>query len=396
MSYYNFDEIVDRQGTYSSKYDECWDWNPYLPKEDYIPMWIADMDFACPQPMLDAMKQRIDRRILGYACLSKADDYYAAVLGWIKRRHGINAAREDILFSSGVVPSARQVIETLSKAGEGVMIHTPNYDSLYGPIMELGRKPVFLPLDNHDGYYTINFEQFEEEAAKPENTLLLFCSPNNPTGRVWTEEELRRTAEICFKHNVSIFVDEIHNDIVRKGVNMISLTALYPGDRRIVTAMSTSKCFSAAGNNHSYVISYDPDIKAAFGHSKYCGAPNPVSIAGIVAAYNECEGWLEAMLEYLDGNFEYLDNFIKNNLPKVKFRISESTFLAWLDLSAYGKTEEEMYREVASTGLYLEYAEDFVGNGEGHARMNLAFPRSVIEKSCNLLKVILDRWDSET
>ena len=182
----------------------------------------------------------------------------------------------------------------------------------------------------------------EREAKDPRTTLLFLCDPHNPSGRVWTEEELRKIADICFSNGVKIFVDEIHNDLVRKSTKMISQTAMFPGDPRIVTAMSTSKAFNAAGNGHSHVITYDPAIKAACDNSRYCGSLNPLSVAAITAAYDKCEDWLDELRDYLDANLEYLDSFLKAEMPKAKFRIPGGTYLAWIDLSAYGYTEPEL------------------------------------------------------
>lgn len=391
MAKYNFDEIVDRAGTESLKYDAGRTYNPDLP-EDHIPMWVADMDFACPQPMLDAMHARLNRRILGYGNYSgtMSDTYYAAVCGWIKRRHGVDAVKENIAFSTGVIDSAREAVACMSNDGDRVMIFTPSYQYLYSPITEFDRTAVKLPLCNNDGYYTIDFSAFEREASNEKTTLLMLCSPHNPSGRVWAEQELRRIAEICFANGVRIFADEIHNDLTRKSSNMISLTALYPGDERIVTAMSTSKSFNAAGNNHSYVITYDPKIKAAFDDSRYCGSPNPLSVAAIIAAYNECEDWLDEVRDYIDGNMAYLDAFIKDNLPRAKFRIPEGTYLAWINLSGYGLSIEELKKKISMAGLYLEYSGEFVENDDGFARMNMACPRSTVARACEMLKKALE------
>ena len=392
MPKYNFDEIVDRKGTESLKYDAGRSYNPYLP-EEHIPMWVADMDFACAQPMLDAMHERLNRRILGYGNYSDtmSDEYYEAVESWVKRRHGIDAKKENIAFSTSVIDSAREAVACMSQDGDRVMINTPCYQYLHNPITEFEREVVKLPLNNNVGYYTIDFDKMEEEASNEKTTLFMLCSPHNPSGRVWSEEELRKIADICFKNNVRIFVDEIHNDLTRKSSNMISLSALYPGDPRIVTAMSTSKSFNVAGNNHSYVITYDPEIKSAFDNSRYCGSPNPLSVAAIIAAYNKCEDWIDELRDYLDGNMKYLDEFIKNNLPKAKFRIPEGTYLAWIDLSEYGLSEDELNKKISLEGLYLEFASEFVHNSEGFARMNMACPRSVVERACEMLKNALEK-----
>lgn len=391
MPKYNFDEIIDRTGTDSMKYDAGCVYNPHLPPQ-HIPMWVADMDFACPQPMLDAMHARLDRRILGYANYTSTlgDAYFNAVCSWLKRRHGIDAARDNISFAEGVINAAYALIDCMTKPGEGVLLFTPSYQYIYEPIGSLGREAVKLPLINTDGYYTIDFEAFERAAARPDVTLLLFCSPHNPSGRVWTERELRRLAEICFKHNVRIASDEIHCDLTRKTSNMISITSLYPQDKRIVTMMSTSKTFNCAGNHHSYIVVYDEQIKQTLDDNLYCGTMNPLSVEAVIAAYNLCEDWLDQLRDYIDANFAYLDQFIKTHLPRAKFRIAEGTYLAWIDLGGYGFDTKQLDQMISQAGLYLEYGGEFVENDDGFARMNMACPRSTVEKACDILKNVLE------
>ncbi len=388
---YNFDEIIDRTHTNSTKYDAGALYNKYLP-EEYIPMWVADMDFACPQAMLDAMKARIDRRILGYGNYTSTlpQEYFDAIINWLKRRHNIDAKRENIAFATSLMNAVREAVGVMSHDGEGVMVHTPQYPWIYYPIYEYQRNVTELPLIETDGYYTIDFDAFEKEASKVENTLLIFCSPHNPSGRVWTEAELKRLAGICFENDVKIFVDEIHSDIVRKSADMISLTALYPGDPRIVTATSTSKTFNAAGNCHSYVITYDKKLKQLFDDCKYCPSPNPLSVAALIAAYNECEDWLDEVNLYIDDNIDYLEKYLRENLPKVKFRKPEGTYLCWMDMRAYGLSEDDLNKKISQAGLYLEYGSEFVGNGDGFARMNVACPRSTLKKACEILKRALE------
>ena len=245
-----------------------------------------------------------------------------------------------------------------------------------------------------DGYYTIDFDAFEKAAARPDVTMLMFCSPHNPSGRVWTEEELRRIGDICLANGVRIASDEIHCDLTRKASHMVSITSLYPQDPRIVTMMSTSKTFNCAGNHHSYIIVYDQEIKEILDDNNYCGTMNPLSVEAVIAAYTKCEDWLDELRDYIDANFAYLDEFIKENLPRAKFRIAEGTYLAWIDLSGYVSDYEggmkELETRISKAGLYLEYAGEFVENDDGFARMNMACPRSTVQKACEILKSVLE------
>lgn len=391
MKKYNFDEIIERRNTNSEKWDEGLFHNSDLPKE-YIPMWTADMDFACAQPMLDAMKARIDKRILGYASYTSSmpQEYFDSIISWQKRRHNIVCTRENIAFSASIMACVREVVNTWSKDGDGVMIHVPDFPYIYTPVMEFDRKTVMMPLINTNGYYTIDYDLLEKECAKPENTLLVLCSPHNPSGRVWTEQELRRLVEICFAHDVRILVDEVHADIVRLDVQVTSLFSLYPNEPRIVTLTSTGKTFNNAGLQHSYAITFDSKLKAAIDDSRYCGSPNPLSMTSMIAAYNECEDWVDELREYLDKNIDYLDTFIHENMPKVKFWPPEGTYLCWLDMRAYGKSEEELVKQISRAGLQLSYGSEFLDGGVGFVRMNVACPRSRLIEGCNRLKKAMD------
>lgn len=391
MGKYNFDEIVDRHHTNSMKYDAGRVYNPDLP-EEHIPMWVADMDFAVAQPILDAMHARLDKRILGYSNYPSTlgDDYYDAVCGWLRRRHGIEAKRENIAFAEAVVSGAFALVETLTDPGDSVMILTPSYQYVYDPIWKLGRNPVKIPLINTDGYYTIDFELFEEVAKRPDVKMFTLVNPHNPSGRVFTEEELRKMAEICFANGVRIFIDEIHNDLVRQNVKMISMHSLFPGDPRIVTAMSISKSFNCAANHHSYYVTYDRDIWNGMNDSDYVGTTNPLGVEAIIAAYNYCEDWIEEVNAYIDGNMHYLAEYLRENLPRAKFRIPEGTYLAWVDMRGYGMTEQELSVKLSRAGLYLEYASEFVADHAAFVRMNMACPRSTVEKACRILKETLE------
>ena len=393
---FDFDEVIDREGTNSVKYSTGCILNPWLPQE-HIPMWIADMDFACPQPILDAMKARLDRRILGYSQVLDPD-YYLAVIDWMKRRHNIDTDFDSIVYSHGVIPAMEVAVERLTRPDEGVIINTPAYHPFDESVKKFGRRPVYSKLINTDGYYTIDFEDFEEKARDPKNTLYFLCSPHNPSGRVWTEEELRRVADICFENNVFIFCDEIHADLIRKGQKHISLMTLYPGEKRLITATAPSKTFNLAGNQLANILIPDHELANDWRMGMYCGLPNPLSVDACKAAYTDpaCERWLDALRDYLDGNLRYVDECIRKFMPEAVFRIPEGTYLCWIDLRKLGMTDMEMKEKVSRAGLFIEYADEFVADGEGFVRMNIACPRSVLKKAMKILCTTLGTgWEDE-
>ncbi len=384
MERYDFDRIIPRKGTNSVKWMPAGSMNPLLP-EDYIPMWIADMDFACPKPVLDAMRARLDREILGYSSFGDPE-YLEAVTGWMRRRHGLDVDPERIVFSAGVVGAVKAAVADFTSEGDSVLITTPSYAPFYHAVEDNGRTAVLSPLKKREGRFEIDFEDFERKASDPKVTMYILCSPHNPTGRVWREDELRRMADICFDNGVLIVSDEIHSDLVRTNEKHIPLAKLYPGCDKIITCTAPSKTFNLAGNQLSNIIMPDLDSAKRWKSSHRCGMPNPLSIVACRAAYNECEDWLEQLKGYLDDNFKLLCEFTSQNLKGVTAYIPEGTYLAWVDFSGCGLGDKELSERIARAGVLLEYSGEFVANDEGYARMNLACPRSVLKTALERIK----------
>ncbi|MEG1012595.1 MAG: aminotransferase class I/II-fold pyridoxal phosphate-dependent enzyme, partial [Ruthenibacterium sp.] len=300
---YDFDEIIDRSNTNSVKYGAGKMMYPGLP-EDFVPMWIADMDFACPQPVLDAMKARIDRRILGYSMILDPE-YYEALGAWMSNRHDWKVDPHTSIFSSGVIRTLNVAVEKLTKPNEGVLLNTPAYHPFNDAIKKYGRTPVYSRLVEHNGRYEMDWQDFEEKAKDPANTLYFLCNPHNPTGRVWTKEELLRIGDICFSNNVFVVSDEIHFDFIRSEQHHIVFASLFPNEKRIITCTAPSKTFNLAGNELSNIFFADPAIAQAWGADMALGNPNPLSIDACKAAYASCGDWVDALNGYLDENFRH-------------------------------------------------------------------------------------------
>ena len=384
---FNFDEIIDRKGTNSIKY-EAGRQNPNLP-EDAIPLWIADMDFATPDPILEAMHNRLSRRILGYSDLYDPA-YRKAVTGWYRRRFDWEVDPDTIVAYPGVVAAINAAVATLTAPREGVILMTPCYGPFDRAVRVYGRTPVYTRMLNHDGYYTVDFQDLEEKARMPKNTLLFLCSPHNPTGRVFSAMELARIGEICFRNNVFVVADEIHADLIRGGVEHIPFAKLFPNEKRLLTCTAPTKTFNMAGCHLSNIVIPDEQVREVMGQGIFTNLPNPLAIDGVIAAYNKCEGWLEEVKNYLDDSFLYMRDFIMKNMHPARFRIPEGTYLAWVDLRGYGYTDEELKRRLEASGLFVEYASDFVDNGLGHIRINIACPRRVLEEALARLAAALD------
>ena len=376
---YDFDQIVDRSNTHSMKYEAGRSGNPCLP-EHYIPLWVADMDFACAPQILDAMHRRLDRHILGYSLLG--NDGKRSVSRWMSRRFGWDVPPEQVIFSSGVVPALFAAVEHLSAPGDAVLLMTPAYHPFNDALRRYGRTPLYSRLiETESGRYEIDFDDFEAKVKRADCKLFFLCNPQNPTGRVFTEAELRRIGEICFANGVFVVSDEIHADLTRVGQRHIPFAKLFPKEKRIITCTSPSKSFNIAGNNHSHLIVPDEHIRREWDTNVYCSMPTALGIDAVMAAYDEAEDWLEELRAYLDGNFTMMAGLLAEKLPKAVFHVPEGTYLGWVNLAPLGLPEQKLKELVSRAGVFVQFGEDFVDNGDCHMRVNAACPRSVLKEA---------------
>ena len=373
---YDFDEIINRIGTNSVIYETSLNEEPNLP-ENYIPMWIADMDFACPPEIIDAMRKRLDDRILGYSDIIDPS-YFDAVKNWMKERFDWNIKKQDLYISAGVVPAISNLIQILSKEGENILITTPSYKPFYNTIVCNGRTPVFSPLKIEDDQYVLDFDDIEKIFRNENIKILIFCNPHNPSGRVWKKWELKKIADLCKAYGIPIISDEIHQDIRRKGTTHIPLAKLYPDADWIYTCTAPSKTFNMAGNHMANIFIPNQHVREIW-EEKFYYLPNPLSIAATKAAYEKCGTWVDQLNDYLDENFQLMKNYFDENLPWIKFVIPEGTYLAWFNMKNSGYSLEKIKDKfIKEAGLHIETGDMFVGNGEYSIRMNLACPRQTL------------------
>mgnify|MGYP005906922433 CR=1 FL=1 len=371
---YNFDEVIDRKGTHAVKVER-------LPKgadKDSLSLWIADMDFACAEPILKALHERIDRKIFGYT-MYEADECMDAVTGWMKKRYGWEESRENLFFCPGVVAAYAALINLLTEPGDGIVLQRPIYYPFTNKANSNGRVPVDNALIYENGAYRIDFEDLDRKMADPANKVLVVCSPHNPTGRVWTEDELKKTVEICKKYDKWIICDEIHCDLIMPGNTFTSFASLSEEtEKNTMTCMAPSKTFNLAGMMISNVIIRDEGLKEIW-LGRHYNFDNPLSIAAAQAAYEKGEPWLEELRAYLDENFRFTGEYLKEHLPKAKYRVSEATYLAWVDLNAYFEPDEHLPLFFAyKAGVLLEGGNMFVQNSDGFIRLNLACPKATL------------------
>lgn len=393
---YNFDEIIDRSNTNSFKYDLVPFRNPDLP-DDFISMWVADQDFAVAPPIINAMKKHLDdRRILGYSIITD-QEYFTTISNWMKKRHGWDAIPSNFVFTSGVVNALRIAVDLLTKEGDGIIFNTPAYKNFQVVVEQKGRKTDISKLKvDEKGYYTVDYEDLEKKCSNPNNKVFILCNPHNPVGRVWKEEELRKIADICFSHNIFIVSDEIHCDLLRNGYNHIPLAKLYPKEKRLIVCTSPSKTFNLAANQLSNIYIPDKYLRKKWKTQFIAKFPNPLSIEACKAAYLECESWLEQLKAYMDANFELLNERLKSELPQASFRISEGSYLAWINFENLGFSDDELKYRITRAGVFVEYANEFVQNGEHHIRLNLACPRPVLNESITrIIKALAENYISK-
>lgn len=384
---YNFDEIIDRRHTNALNTDGFRDYIfhaddsmtfPYK-DEEFIRMWVADMEFATPDVVIDGIRRRLDRRIFGYTRVFE-DAYYQAFSAWCRRRYGWSFSKEQLVMSNGIIPALFELVEYICAPDEKVLFLTPSYAYFQYAADAGHRQAVHCDLVNSDGYYTVDFDDLERKAADPKTTLFIFCNPHNPTGRVWRQEELERIAAIMERHGLWVISDEIHCDLTRAHLSHIPMGKVMADYPRLITCMAPSKTFNMAGLMISNVLIRDESLRATW-LSRHYNFDNPLSIAAAQAAYEEGEPWLKELQQYLDGNFSFTGDYLAEHLPQAKYRGSEATYLAWVDLSAYFQPEESLPMFFAyEAGVLLEGGNMFVQNSDCFIRLNLACPRATLEE----------------
>lgn len=382
---YNFDEIISRKGTHSVK----WEAGELLKQfgiterfdDDTISLFVADMDFPCPQPVIDALHARVDRLMFGYSTHKTSPDYTEAVQGWFQRRHGWEIAEEAIVYSPGTVAAINTAVRAYTEEGDGVIIQRPVYSPFTTAITGNNRVVVNNSLVNNDGYYTIDFDDLEAKARDPRNKLFILCSPHNPVGRVWTPEELIRMAEICLANDVLLISDEIHGDLVRKGVTHYPICTLVDDDR-LIACTATNKTFNMAGLHCSNIIINSGDLREKYMAKLGFSQPTPFAITALIAAYNEGEEWLAQVNDYIDDNFTFLCDFLTDHMPQVKFRIPEGTYIGWMDFSGYGLSPEEVHDRIYNrANVTLEDGKLFGDEGLDFQRICIPSPRPMLRQA---------------
>ena len=400
---YDFDREINRRGTNSVKWEFIHGRDELVYREEpddsaadtrLLPMWVADMDFPCPEPVVEALVARTQNRIFGYT--APTDSYYSAIVNWMNKRHGWEIVPEWICTTPGVVPALNMLVKTFIAPGDKVLIQPPVYYPFKKAVENNDGVLATNSLIYENGRYRMDFADLGLKAKDPKVKMVILCSPHNPVGRVWTREELLRFGEICMKNNVLVVSDEIHGDLILDGHVFTPFAGISEAfAQNSITCTAPSKTFNLAGLKTSNIIIANEQLRLRFRKTLDRSALKSVGAFGVVAleaAYNHGEEWLVQVLDYITGNLRYLEEYIAGHLPQITVVPLEGTYLVWLDLRKLGlgklELEQVMLKEAK---VFLDEGYIFGIEGEGFERINIACPRSILVEALERIRNVIER-----
>ena len=383
---YDFDELVVRRGTGCVKWDEA-------ENSDIIPLWVADMDFKAAPAIQEAIRKRAEHGVFGYTHVD--DSYYDAVISWFQRRHDWTIHREEILYTTGVVPAMSVAIKALTMPGEKVLILSPDYNCFFSSVRNNGCEVLETALLRVGDSFEVDWEDFETKCADEKTTVFLLCNPHNPCGRVWTAKELELMNDICLRHCVKVVSDEIHCELVMPGYRFQPFAAVSEACREnSVILNSPSKSFNIAGLQVANIICSQPSwrrrLDRAININEVCDV-NPFAPIALKAAYNDSEDWIDELNQYLWGNYQALCEFVEANIPQWKVCKLEGTYLPWIDISAMNTTAKDLCDKLLYEAKVWLNPGTMYGpqSGEGYIRINIATQRSRLIEALNRIKKVI-------
>lgn len=394
--HYNFDQIIDRRGTNSVKWDEVRD-------PEMLPLWVADMDFATAPCVQEAIVRRAAHPCYGYVHVP--DAYYQAIVDWFAARHQWDIEKEEILYTIGVIPAIGAILKGLCQTGDNIVLLTPVYNHFYSLVREAGCQAIEVelqsrPLGNGMLGFDIDFEQLEEALRQEKSTILLFCNPHNPAGRIWSEEEIRQVLALCHKHHVTVISDEIHNEItapdrlyqplapVASRYNQ-ELTAQGDCPQPYIICTSPSKSFNIAGLQNAFIVCPDRELRRridrAINLNEVCDV-NPFGVEALIAAYSEGGEWLDEMRTYVYRNYDFACQFLRQELPQFQIADMQGTYLMWVNVSETLQqrqtTVEDLCRQLMiDQKVWFCPGSMYGKGGENYIRINLACPRATLQEA---------------
>jgi cystathionine beta-lyase len=384
-----FDRIIDRKNTKCYK----WDYNKEIfGKEDLLSMWVADTDFQAPQEVLEILRKRVDHGIFGYTGLT--DSFYTSIINWMKNRFDWNIKKDWIVTTPGIVPAINFAVQTYTKKYDKILVQTPVYYPFFTSIENNDRELIISELKLLKDHYAMDFEDLETKVADNIKMMIL-CSPHNPVSRVWKLGELQQLSELCLKYNVLLLSDEIHSDLILNGNKHIPIPTI---SKKIannsLTMFAPSKTFNVAGLSLSFVIIPNKNIRVKFQKTLLnlgLHGGNVFGIEALEASYRYGQKWLDELLIYIENNYTFVQQYLQNNIPKIKALPMEGTYLLWLDCRGMDLTQKELVKFfINKAGLALNDGTKFGKGGEGFMRMNLGCPRKLIMQALNQMEIAVN------
>lgn len=387
MDRYNFDEVIPRRGTESVKWD--------TPEEEgVIPMWVADMDFRTAPEVLEALRKRLEHGVFGYTKVP--EKYFDSVCSWFSRRHGLEIKPEWILPISGIVPALTVIVKALTRPGEKVIFQSPAYNCFYTSVTKNGCILSLNPLTYKGNTYSIDFDDLERRASEPDARLLILCNPHNPSGRVWTRDELVRVGEICLKNDVLVIADEIHCELTCPGHDYTPFASISDEFmQHSITCSSPSKAFNIAGLEIANIVVPDSELREKILLARNANELDNINSFGpdaLIAAYDKGEEWLDSLRGYLYSNYLYLKDFLADKLPGYPVLPLEGTYLSWINIKASGMKSDVLAEKILKEGKVMVNPGTMYGpGGEDFIRVNLACPRSLLEEGLERVRTVLEK-----
>lgn len=384
MQNFDFDKITDRRGTSSLKWDVG---------GNELPLWVADMDFPTAPAVRKALEKRVAHGIFGYSVVP--DSWAESYIGWWKARHHFEIKSDWLIFTTGIVPAISTCVRKLTTPAEKVLVQTPCYNIFFNSIVNNGRFPVESPLAFDGEKYSIDFERLEKDLSDPQVSLMILCNPQNPTGNIWSREDLAKIGALCKKHGVTVFSDEIHCDIAEPGKGYVPFASASETCAEIsVTGIAPTKCFNIAGINTAAVVVPNPLLRHKVWRSlntDEVAEPNAFAVDAAVAAFTEGGEWLDALNQYLFDNRKFAADFIRKLNRGFAVIDGEATYLLWVKVpERFGSGDEFASNLRRETGLYIAGGSEYGRSGESFVRINLACPRSVLEDAMARLKKFVE------
>jgi cysteine-S-conjugate beta-lyase len=383
---FDFDQLITRRGSGCYKWDLSDD-------PQSLPMWVADMDFMAAPCVIEALHQRVSHGVFGYTKVPQR--YFDALSRWFERRYDFPVKPEWVIPTSGVVPAISAILKAVTQPGDNVIVQTPVYNCFFSSIRNMECHALENSLIEQDGYYLMDFDDFEAKASMPDTTAFILCNPHNPVGRVWTADELRQIGDICLRHDVVVISDEIHCDLgFPEGAQHQPFATLSEKFlMNSITTNSPSKSFNIAGLHIANIIIANSELRAKVNRAvnihEICEV-NSFGVEALIAAYEQGEDWLDELRTYLLGNYQTTVEFISQHLPQIKVTRQEATYLAWLDCRELGLTCDELDEKLRLTGhLILNKGTLYGPDGEGFMRLNMACPKSRLLDGLERLKASL-------